>query len=62
MATIWINFIQHGERQFAELGKYHNITHNNLVHLINKSSLINTVLEKKSINLYGPYKQPKSVI
>ena len=23
IATIWINFTLHGERQFAEFGKYH---------------------------------------
>ena len=44
MATIWINFILHGERLFAEFEK-----NNKLVHLINKSCSINTVLAKRSI-------------
>ena len=47
IATIWINFILHGERQFTEFGKYHieRITSS----FINKSCSINTVLEKRSI-------------
>ena len=50
IATIWINFILHGERQFTELGKYHIERITKLVHLINKSCSINAVLEKRSIN------------
>ena len=54
IATNRINCILHGERQFAEFGKYHNRTRNKLVHLINKSCEINTVLEKRSITFTWP--------
>ena len=42
MATIWIHFTLHRERQFTEFGKY--LIKSNI---INKSCPINSVLEKK---------------
>ena len=41
IATIWMNFILHGERQFAEFEIIPYRTHNKLVYLINKSCSIN---------------------
>ena len=54
LINIWINCILHRKRHFAEYGKYHCGTHNNLVHFFSKSYLINTVLKKGVLNLYGP--------
>ena len=53
MTTIWINCTLHctWRKAIRRVWKILNRTHNNLNHLMNKSCLINYVLEKSSIKL-----------